>query len=360
DMSASTRPSSYDAGPQLLKEVWALTAVAILITALRIPAKLRVGKLGWDDALMSFALVSNIHFSFCLAIIGSAMLTLAIKHGFGQHIGHISTTNIPKAIMYDYSAQAFGIAGGTVGRIAFIVFIVGLLGARRSHSIVLWTLVGLQPVANLMFIVIIFVQCPGHVSAIWAHTGKEKCWDLRVQAFYGYFQGSFNSATDLYLAIFPTYIFWSLNLKLRVKLGLAGLLGLGIFAMTASIIKTVQTQVLASADSDPTTATVNYDRWLYIETYLVIITASIPCLRSLVRSVRGRTSGTNRYTHALSSPYIQSPLSISRNKRQGSTIAGKGARYFSDGNASAADILQDSHDRSSYTQPSKGRRCTCV
>jgi ribosomal protein L30E len=34
---------------------------------------------------------------------------------------------------------------------------------------------------------------------------------------------------------------------------------------------------------------VEYDRWLYIEAYVVIITASIPCIRSLIGSVRGGT-----------------------------------------------------------------------
>lgn len=39
---------------------------------------------------------------------------------------------------------------------------------------------------------------------------------------------AFNSATDLGLAVFSTSIFWSLNLKLHVKLGLVALLGMGI------------------------------------------------------------------------------------------------------------------------------------
>lgn len=54
--------------------------------------------------------------------------------------------------------------------------------------------------------------------------------------------------------------------------------------MIASIIKTVQIRVLVSVDSDPTVATADLERWLYIETYLVIITTSIPCLRSLIRT----------------------------------------------------------------------------
>lgn len=66
-----------------------------------------------------------------------------------------------------------------------------------------------------------------------------------------------------------------------------------ISAMIASIIKTVQIRVLVSVDNDPTVATVNLERWLYIETYLVIITTSVPCLRSLIRTKK--TSSQNSY-----------------------------------------------------------------
>lgn len=58
-MSLSTRDSTYDAGPPLLRDVWGLTGVAILIVILRIVAKLRIGKFGADDLLVAFAVVSK-------------------------------------------------------------------------------------------------------------------------------------------------------------------------------------------------------------------------------------------------------------------------------------------------------------
>lgn len=117
------------------------------------------------------------------------MITLAINLGFGQELSSINKPNVSKIIMHDYLAQTFGLAGGAMGRISFIVFINGLLVQKKSHRIILWILVGLQIVVNCTFIIIIFVQCPGHTSAIWDLSGKAKCWDPHVQAYYGYFQG---------------------------------------------------------------------------------------------------------------------------------------------------------------------------
>ncbi|KAF3398286.1 hypothetical protein F1880_005824 [Penicillium rolfsii] len=333
-MSISSKDSTYDAGPQLLRDIWGLTAVAIVILILRIVAKLRIRKFGADDILIAFAL--------CLAVVGSIMLTLAIKQGFGLELSSIKAPNVSRIIMHDYLAQTFGLAGGALGRVSFIVFIVGLLGQTRSHRITLWILAGLQIVINCIFIIIIFVQCPGHTSAIWDQSGKAKCWDVHVQAYYGYFQGAFNSATDLYLAVFSTFIFWNLNLKLRVKLGLITLLGLGIFAMIASIIKTVQSRVLAISDSEPTTATVNYDRWLYIETYLVIVTTSIPCIRSLFRPMNSRKI-SSRDTHALSSRYAVSSTPRSRTRRRDSSPDGK--RII---NVSEEDLSNDDDGHTGY------------
>lgn len=174
------------------------------------------------------------------------MITVATKHGFGKNVGALSNGSVSKVIMFDYLAQTFGLAGGALGRVSFIVFVLGLLVSRQWHRVVFWTLIALQLIVNSMFIIILFVQCPGHASAIWEHSDKAKCWNTRVQAYYGYFQGcecvsigtmgpiflpcqlAFNSATDLYLAIFSTVIFWRLNLKLRIRLGLVALLGLGI------------------------------------------------------------------------------------------------------------------------------------
>jgi hypothetical protein len=102
--------------------------------------------------------------------------------------------------------------------------------------------------------------------------------------------------------------------------------------MIASIIKTVQTHVLAISDSEPTTATIHYDRWIYIETYLVIITASIPCIRSLLRPMNSRKI-SSRDTHELSSRYAVSSTR-SRIRRRDSSLDGKRIINVSEGDLS--------------------------
>lgn len=112
--------------------------------------------------------------------------------------------------------------------------------------------------------------------------------------------------------------------------------------MIASIIRTIQTRVLAKKDKDPTIATINLDRWLYIETYLVLITASIPCLRSLARLIKSQISSTDRYTHELSSPYTGNTLSLPRARNRVSVIGSRGMKRIADGSDTEDDNVGNS------------------
>lgn len=58
EMALSARAAVFDRGPRLLRDIWALTAIAIVTVALRVAAKIRIRKFGWDDILMVSALVS--------------------------------------------------------------------------------------------------------------------------------------------------------------------------------------------------------------------------------------------------------------------------------------------------------------
>jgi hypothetical protein len=66
-MSLSPRAAPYDLGPRLLRDIWTLSGIAIVIVALRVAAKIKIRKFGWDDILMVSALVSL--FTSCLRFI---------------------------------------------------------------------------------------------------------------------------------------------------------------------------------------------------------------------------------------------------------------------------------------------------
>jgi hypothetical protein len=181
------------------------------------------------------------------------MVTTSVHYGFGRSVMSINPKDLPLAVKFDYFSHGFGLAGCLLSRIAFILYLITLLGTKKIHRTILWSLLIFQLITNSLCILFIYIQCPGNPSAIWDQSIKAYCWSPVVQAEYGYFIGcrsstvphrsrywvlvlivfilnllAINTATDLYLAAFPTYIFWNMNLRLRLRISLMILLGLGL------------------------------------------------------------------------------------------------------------------------------------
>lgn len=109
--------------------------------------------------------------------------------------------------------------------------------------------------------------------------------------------------------------------------------------MIASIIKTTQARVLAYPDNDPTVATIRMDRWLYIETALVITTASIPCIRSLIVILKRKNSENRSVSYELRSRHGVSTSAICESRYKTSKVAENGRKLMGDNNSSEDNIL---------------------
>ncbi|KAJ5116273.1 hypothetical protein N7456_000621 [Penicillium angulare] len=294
-MGASESYDDYDAGTGLLITCWTLTGVAVLVIFLRLIAKNKIGNLNIDDAVMVFALIT--------LIIGDGLVTAGVHYGLGRHASILDHGPEVKAVMYYCISQSFGIVASTIGRMAFIMFLARLFPSSSVTRTVLWALFAIQPIVNIIAIFLMFLQCHGEIPPLFDFTlPQDNCMPLSVQINYAYFQGCFNTVSDLFLAAFPTYIFWSLKLRLRVKVALLCLLSLGIFAMAASIVKTVELNTIAHTE-DPTVDQVLLLRWVYIEATIVLITSSIPCLRPLFVAMSKNFSSYPRQTYEMDGSY---------------------------------------------------------
>lgn len=263
----------FNAGPQLLRGIWAEAGVAVLFVLLRVIAKLRLRQFKLDDIVMILALA--------LIMTGSALVTVGIHDGFGRDLDTLPTHRWPALVMYYSLSTAFCIAGVSLARCAFILFLIPPLSLRRLYTVTFWAMLGLEIVMNAMNIVFIFLRCPKKGANYWLV--EADCWSVLVQEKYSYFTGAFNTFVDLFLAVFPSVIFWTLRVKLKVKISITGLLALGLFVAVASLLKTLALRDLTHPSSKQT-AQINIVRWSYIEGYLATIAASIPCIRSLIVS----------------------------------------------------------------------------
>ncbi|PYI06983.1 hypothetical protein BO78DRAFT_444518 [Aspergillus sclerotiicarbonarius CBS 121057] len=265
--------SSINFGPELLAAVWTMSALSIVIVTLRSIGNVKFGNFQLSDLVTVFALI--------LLFIAAVLSSVAVDYGYGQTASSLELHHAMNSLRYSTISQAIVTLAATAGRLAFIIYLIELLAARKLHRIILWTLVPCQVIVNVISVFLLFFQCATHVDELFNPSQSSHCMSLDVQIDYAYFQGSFNSACDLLLAAFPIYIFWRFNWNVKVKLVLISLLSLGVVAMAASLVKTLEYPSIVSS-TNPRTNRVTLLRWMFVEAGVVLITASIPCIRPLV------------------------------------------------------------------------------
>ncbi|KAJ5174330.1 uncharacterized protein N7482_000207 [Penicillium canariense] len=301
-------------GESLERGIWAGVMVALVILILRVFAKIKIKRFQVDDVLMILAEI--------LIIVSTVFLTLSVKHGFGGDLTKLAPYDQMMVLKYIAIQVPIVTFSTTIARSAFMIYLLGVLSTNKAYVIVLWILLFIQAAGNIASAVLPLTIC-SNVAVLWdpAAFVNVHCGNTGDVIKFAYYSNTFNSATDLFLAIFPTLVFWNLNLKLGIKISLIGLLSLGsvfvspqittcseteannsISAMIASIIKTTKLDQVPGVTNLGATGGLELIRWGYVENTIIIITSSIPCIRPLViSSVRKFSSVTRSYE--LSGPF---------------------------------------------------------
>lgn len=114
---------------------------------------------------------------------------------------------------------------------------------RRS----LVTVAVLNIVLNIPQCLLVWLQCDP-VDALWDPLRQAQC-DHRKTVYYTYFVGVVAALTDFYLAIVPIHMLLPLRIDRKLKWGLSFLMGCGIFAGVAAIVRTWAAKFIISEDS---------------------------------------------------------------------------------------------------------------
>lgn len=284
--SSGPLPPDDNKGVGILVACWIEAAIGIILLGARFYTRSRIiCKIGLDDWTMLFAVV--------LAIITTVIVTLEVHYGVGRHAAYLTVPHLVKAVQMIWLTAPFSTMSACFGKISIALLLMRIDDRNRSYRIFLWCLIVLLFVVNLLLTIITFAQCTP-VYFLWDRLAEPNvsyhgsCWNPNVQKNYGYFQGAFSSFSDLVLALFPILIVWKLQMETRLKIGLAGVMGLGVVATAASIVKTAELKNLSTPDF--TWNAVNLVYWYMAENWIIIISACIPTLLPLYMIARGKAS----------------------------------------------------------------------
>ncbi|KAL4786936.1 hypothetical protein BJX76DRAFT_364758 [Aspergillus varians] len=278
-----------DRGWVLHAVMWPLFGICTIITALRFWVRVRIIRsCGWDDASILLALIC--------ALINTVLIAVSVEYGAGRHMDSLSTHEQQMTMKYQVLSQGFHVMSTNWGKVSVALFLIRIISKVKNQKHAMYALIVIMTLINIGGVVTIYAQCTP-TARIWDRSVKGSCWPQGAQRNYAFFQGSISALTDLILAIWPLFTIKNLQMALKVKAGLGGVLSLGIIAMIAAVIKTSHLATLTAYD-DYSWVTVDLTIWVLLEQYLIILAACIPALTPLFNIIiRHRSSKRSRSNH---------------------------------------------------------------
>ncbi|KAI1209448.1 uncharacterized protein F4807DRAFT_467671 [Annulohypoxylon truncatum] len=270
---------SGNLGPAVIAFAWILAAISTTVVALRFYARLTFrGRFSLDDYIIIITLILN--------LTNSAFLTVASHWGLGKHIQDLASQ--PQDVIYFekwvYLTYGPAILSPGFGRISFAFLLLSLTPPSKARRRLLWVVICAQFIADVGTVIIIYAQCKP-AQGYWDKQVKSECWPLYTQVYAGYIQGSICALSDLVLALFPSSLLWNLRMHWRQKASLAGIMGLGIFAMMAAIAKTVYLREIDAFSDRSYNMAILTILWT-IEDNFVLIAVSIPTIKPVLKAPR--------------------------------------------------------------------------
>ncbi|KND90706.1 hypothetical protein TOPH_04624 [Tolypocladium ophioglossoides CBS 100239] len=274
-----------DRGPQAIRVIWALTPLALITVVLRIVARVRNGKFGWDDIFMILAMLCFLGWSI--------ILTFYAQRGGLRHLEDLKKTgmdNITTVLLLNWICQPFGIIGVGAGKISVSALLLGIINRTglRWLRLFLWAVtIAMTAILSVACAILTLAQC-SPPSALWDKSVHGECIDPHIMGRFGTFVGAFNTFTDASLAIIPTAIFWQLNSTMTEKVQLSIVFGLNILTSICSGIKTQYLANLADR-TDLTWATYNIFISVTVELFIMVVCGSVPTLHLILTVFRTAT-----------------------------------------------------------------------
>ncbi|KAF2153598.1 hypothetical protein K461DRAFT_293852 [Myriangium duriaei CBS 260.36] len=307
-MADSTTSSAYGgSGPFVMGISWAQAAVGTLLVILRaFAARTHSGSLRWDFLLIAAAMPAS--------LISQVLLTLACLHGAGNHLANIHRLDdLWDSIEYTMLGLTVGTFAITLAKLSIVALLLQVtpVTAPKDRSL-LWFVGIFVTLVNIAESLTTLTQC-SPMSRLWYRLEAGACPRTGIATRFSYFQGAIAVFADLFLAVYPTTIVWSLQLSTRTKIGFCVLMAGGFLPAVAGIMRCLYTQRLNST-ADITSELRPFITWAITELWFVIILGSIPPLRPLFeRVILGRT--TQHKSKGTSGSFPQASGTL--NKREG-------------------------------------------
>ncbi|GKT85827.1 integral membrane protein [Colletotrichum tofieldiae] len=198
------------------------------------------------------------------------MIASAGFYGLGRHKDTISK---PDQVFFS-KVGFFQSIISAIAALAFLKISIALsllrLSKNRWYSRALWALIVFVVLYTIMAWLSFFLYCTP-LEGYWNKSLKPTCYNLKLFVNFALVNTAFNIFTDVCFATLPIPIIWVLQMKLRTRIYLIGVLSLGYLAVIMGIIKAVY-QIAQPGNRDGT----------FLQLNLGLIAACAPAIKPLI------------------------------------------------------------------------------
>ncbi|KAK8075938.1 hypothetical protein PG994_003210 [Apiospora phragmitis] len=220
-------PDEYR-GDEILGAVIATTSMAFITVCARLWVRLTmVHKMGSDDYAMIIAMT--------LSLAGLGVVIPQVVYGAGRHIAHLRPDAASMGLKINFVSQVVYLWAIPAVKMSIGLFLLRIApnkGYRRVlQGVMLFTMA-----YTMMCFVTLLLQCT-NLAILWDPTVQTTCWSRQTLQTLSYANSIVNILTDMFFAVLPIPMLWNVQINLRTKASLICIMGLGVFAVAAAIVK---------------------------------------------------------------------------------------------------------------------------
>ncbi|KAJ4339180.1 hypothetical protein N0V87_003354 [Didymella glomerata] len=275
-------PPNEDQGPVILGATLTVTIAALVTMLTRLYVRIfMLRHTGWDDYVMISAMV--------LCVIGQVMIIPEVYYGAGRHIQYIDPDHFATGYKLNFITQPIYLFAIGLVKISVGLFLLRIAVRPLYRRIIIGIMAFMAFYTTGCFFTLI-LQCT-NLAVQWDHTVKATCWSAHTIKTLSYVNVSLNILTDLlFSVVIPIPLLWSVQMNKRQKSSLMCILGLGVFATAAALVKTSCIPSYGKT-GDWLWDSRNLTIWTVVECNTGIVAGNLPCLKPLFRVVLGSTYG---------------------------------------------------------------------
>ncbi|KAK0507763.1 hypothetical protein JMJ35_009652 [Cladonia borealis] len=285
------RPETGDTnrGWAVLAVCWAFVACAFISTVLRVWVRVRLTRnMGPDDFNMIAAMTTT--------LIGVGLITTEVINGLGRHEYCLTPSQRRNTKIIGWVDWMQTFITLMLTKTSICLFLLRIVDSRKI-KIAIYALIGCL-ITFTTICVCLFLGVCRPLKAYWDVGVDGICLSDHQLESVVLAQGILSIISDLICAAFPVLFLRNLQIKMRTKVALCVLMGLGVITAACCTVRTVLSGAIT--DPDITWAIIPNVGWRLPEVNIGIVCANAPILRPLYLYFQGRLQTQKASSTAIS------------------------------------------------------------